>query len=156
MIWQLWILLGRLAYWISWPLLYVYIYGSRRTRVLVVCGEEVLVVRGWLGDGRWLLPGGGVHRKEPPAVGAQRELKEETGIEVHATELQKLLFDTPIRQRGLPFRLYAFSVELKTKPNLKRQKIEITDLAWKKWQELRDEQPNDTDIRHVLEAFYKE
>lgn len=156
MMWRLWLRVGRLTYWVAWPLLYVYLHGSKRTRVLVVHGDEVLVVRGWLGSGRWLLPGGGLHRHERPAEGASRELEEETGLAVNATELQPLISDEPIQQSSLSFRLYAFAVKLDKKPQLRRQRFEITQLAWMNWRTLRTEQSRDADVRRVLDAFFQE
>lgn len=42
-------------------------------------GEEILLVRHRYGD-LWVMPGGGVNRREAPAVAAARELLEETGL----------------------------------------------------------------------------
>ncbi|MBS0482279.1 MAG: NUDIX domain-containing protein [Proteobacteria bacterium] len=39
----------------------------------------VLLVRHSYGSGRWMLPGGGVGRRENPLAAAQRELREEVG-----------------------------------------------------------------------------
>lgn len=48
-------------------------------RVLAFDGEgRVLLVRHSYGSGRWLLPGGGIGRKETPVAAALRELAEET------------------------------------------------------------------------------
>lgn len=44
-------------------------------------------------DGKWTLPGGGLKFGEDPAVGAVRELEEETG---YATEIERLAFVSSI------------------------------------------------------------
>ena len=72
-------LAGKVIYWISWPVLAFHINGSKRTRLLVTNGNEFLAVKGWVSDGRWGLPGGGVHKNEEPIEALIREVKEETG-----------------------------------------------------------------------------
>src|SRR4051812_17481145 len=79
-------LLGTIAFWLSWPALWIYLRGSQRTRVLIVCDEEILLVRGWLSTGQWSLPGGGLHKNEDPVAGAQREVAEEVGISLTASQ----------------------------------------------------------------------
>lgn len=135
--------------------MFVYLFPSKRTRVLVVCDDEVLVVKGWMGSGRWGLPGGGLHRGEDPAEGALRELREETGIEVNATQLQSLYSKRNISEHGFRYSVHAYVLELKKKPKLTKQRLEITHLAWIRWQELHEDPKTDKTIKHMLTAFYK-
>lgn len=150
-----WHLLGRLAFWLSWPLLYVYLYRTSRTRVLVVYGDEVLVVKGWHGSGRWGLPGGGLHHGEEPANGAVRELKEETTIEVNATELQLLFENNAKRQHRLRYKVFAYVLQLKSKPKLKKQRLEITHLEWIQWRELYEDPKTDGMIKDMLAYWFR-
>ncbi len=95
----------------------------------MVCGHEVLVVKGWLGSGKWFLPGGGLHRNEDSIVGALRELNEEVGIQLNEGQLQ-YIGDGRIHTKGLQFAYEQFVAVLPTKPKLKMQKLEIIDMAW--------------------------
>lgn len=54
---------------------------------VVVDSDRVLLPH-WRGDGRWMLPGGGIDPGEDPADAAVREVLEETG---YAVELDGLL-----------------------------------------------------------------
>lgn len=151
---MLWVFTGRIAYWLSWPLLFVYLQRSERTRVLVACDDEVLLVRGWLGNGRWGLPGGGLHRNELPLAGAMRELREETGIEVSAADLQFLFSRNSVRRHGLSFRIHAYALVLANKPRLSKQKLEITHAKWLAKNELSEHLKTEEEVQTVLEAFY--
>ena len=56
----------------------------RGCRVLVLDGEErVLLIRHSYGSGHWMLPGGGLSRREDPETGARREVHEETAVLLH-------------------------------------------------------------------------
>jgi len=149
---------GKMVFILSWPVLYLYLSSSKRTRVMVVVDNEVLVVRGWIGDGGWSLPGGGLHRNETPEISAVRELKEETGIEVNETELQLIIDDQPVRRHGMSFRIFAYVIILKSKPALSRQKLEISELTWLNVNELEQiaKDHNYTDVASVLGAFNKQ
>lgn len=119
--------LGRCAYIAVWPILFVYLKFGERTRIIVTQGNHILLVKGWINDGKWSLPGGGLHRGEEPKKGALRELKEETGIVSH----QILLFGkATARNRGLQFKYYRFYVVIADKTAIKKQQLEIAEAAW--------------------------
>ena len=120
---------GRVAFWITWPASWLVLRWSHRTRLLLVCGDEFLVLRGWLGNGEWGLPGGGLHRREEPVAGLLREVKEETGISLRPDQV-KFAFDGLYKNQGLRFTYHSYTAEIDSKPNLKRQAKEIAEIAW--------------------------
>lgn len=124
-----WAWCGRLLYWLVWPALFLYLRGSARTRVLLVAEDHVLLVQGWLGDGRWSLPGGGLHRDEQALDGAVRETTEETGIRLSADQLQPLATER-CTSNGIPFQCYFFSASLDTRPEPHVQRGEIVAAEW--------------------------
>lgn len=126
---MLWVKIGIAIFWIGWPLIWLKLRKSRRTRVLVVCNQEILVVKTWIGDGKWSFPGGGLHRGETTNQGAKRELAEETGIKLPPKEFRKL-DDKQDGFRGLSFIADRFVVNLSKKPSTKPQLPEIIDISW--------------------------
>jgi 8-oxo-dGTP pyrophosphatase MutT (NUDIX family) len=127
---QVMILAGKILYWAGWPVSFASLYFSKRTRVLIICGQEVLVVKGWLGSGHWHTPGGGIHKGEAPVDGARRELKEEIGLTVKPEQLQHLFHKRITTRRRFSYDCYAFVLVLPVKPELKLQPNEIIDSAW--------------------------
>lgn len=53
-----------------------------RPRVAVVAKDEVLLVKSWVGTGRWELPGGSQKKGETNQEAARRELREEVGADL--------------------------------------------------------------------------
>jgi 8-oxo-dGTP diphosphatase len=126
---QVWRTVGRVSYWLSWPALYAYLRIGARARVYVVAGDQVLLVQGWLSDGRWMLPGGGLHRGEAPELGAVREVQEETGITLDPSQLE-LLRMTQLSYRGLKSSLYFFVARLERPLPVRPQWGEISAIQW--------------------------
>ena len=87
---KMYYLLVRIVYWLTWPLSGLYLHNSSRVRVLVVRGNEVLLVKSSYGSRRWSLPGGGVDRGESCMSAAVRELAEETGLDIDRSDLTML------------------------------------------------------------------
>ena len=121
--------LGMIAFWLGWPVLFFYLRYGKRTRVLLLCGDKVLVVRSWHGSGKWSLPGGGLHKGEDPKVGAVRELREETGIRLETDALQHLISGRQ-QTRGLSYDYICFSAVIQRELPVKPQMFEIADVAW--------------------------
>lgn len=121
--------LGVWIFWLTWPLLWVYLRWSYRTRLLIVCGNEFLVVRSWLGPGVYGLPGGGIEKGEKPIHGIIREVSEEIGLDIQAHQLKHLYSDVSHSQ-GFRFKYECFLFTLDKKPDLKLQANEIVDAQW--------------------------
>jgi 8-oxo-dGTP pyrophosphatase MutT (NUDIX family) len=126
---RLWTWIGRIAYWGIWPGSWLYLRGSRRTRLLLCCGDEILVVNNWLGAGKWNLPGGGLHTAEDPELGLLRELFEETGIQLKTSDLQ-LLAKEPYQIHGFHYSCTYFMAIVTEKPPSRRRRPEITEIMW--------------------------
>ncbi len=123
------VIIGRTAYWVGWPVLYFYLRGTTRTRVAIIAEGKILVARGWLGDGCWELPGGGVHKGEEILLGAVREVAEETGISLTTGQLYSLgSFEA--ENNKIKFISKAFYVKLPVQPLIRPQKNEIAELKW--------------------------
>ncbi len=120
---------GIVAYWLAWPLYQVYFRLGDRTRVVLVHDGKVLAMQQWIGTGRWSLPGGGLHRDEPPLDGALRELREETGICLAADQLE-YVGPERYRQYGQRFTFHVFVCSLPAPASLRRQWYEVAALEW--------------------------
>ncbi|HUD05364.1 MAG TPA: NUDIX hydrolase [Candidatus Saccharimonadales bacterium] len=121
--------LGVVAYWMVRPLLFLYLNESHRTRVIVVHDQKIAVVRAWLGDGKWSLPGGGIHKGELPEVSAARELKEETKLNLSPGDL-KFLSVEKITSHGITTSIHYFFYISPTLETLKAGRPEITSADW--------------------------
>lgn len=126
---KLWNIVGRIAYIVSYPALALYLRKDERARVVVVCEGHILLVKSWLDSGRWYLPGGGLHKAEDPAIGAARELVEETGLQFDVTDLSHVE-SFRYRDKLISYDCHAYRLELSKQPKLKLQAQEITDAAW--------------------------
>ena len=127
--------LGLAVYWLALPFWLIYFRLSERTRVLLVCGDKVLVITPWLGDSRWSMPGGGLHKGEDPAHGAVRELREEVGIQLAPEQLKLTGFEVHHRH-GYKYPYYQFVAQLPNEQSIKRQRHEIAEAVWIDYREL--------------------
>jgi 8-oxo-dGTP pyrophosphatase MutT (NUDIX family) len=128
-VFSLWRYAGRVAFLCSLPVLWVYLRGTARTRVLLTHKGTVLVVKNWLGNGEWSLPGGGLHGGEPAEIGARRELNEELHLQTSKIMLQSIAVE-PHMGKGFSYLCHYLTAECPTLPAIKRQRSEILEYAW--------------------------
>jgi len=121
---------GVVCFWLAWPLWFIYFRrGGTRSRVLVVCQQEILLVKGWLSSGSWGLPGGGTLKNEKVISSAIRELYEEVGIEAIEADVRSI--DTiKNTKNGLHYDAEYFMTRLSKKPTLRLRKSEISEAQW--------------------------
>ena len=146
---SIWRKFGIVLFWLSWPVLLVYLRGSQRTRMMIVCADEILVTKTWLGDGRWSLPGGGLHRGEGLVEGVIREVFEETGVQLVPSRVTYL--DSEIySSHGLKFQCHYYKTHVDEKPRISLQKFEISDAEWVQFRLQRNAQFS-PDILHAVQ-----
>lgn len=124
-------IVGRLAWWGGWPLMWLFLRNSERTRAVLTNEQgEILVVRGWVSSSsRWSLPGGGLHRGEKPLQGVLRETYEEVGVALEPEKLQSLGIISST-SKGLRLRLHVFTSQVTGSPELTLQRHEIAIARW--------------------------
>lgn len=126
---NIWQSIGKTTFWLGWPALFAYLYFSNRTRIVISYMDEVLLVKSWLGPGRWMLPGGGLHLREDTILGALREVREETGIELDPKQI-KFLEKRRVSDHGLSSKMFIYTIELLKRPAFRPQKLELLDVKW--------------------------
>ncbi|MDQ3064845.1 MAG: NUDIX domain-containing protein [bacterium] len=148
-----WTLLGGLIFWLAWPFWWMYFKRSpNRTRVIITDNTgRVLLVKGWLGDSSWGLPGGGVKRGESIKASACREIKEETGIEINQSDLITV-GDIKHSEHGLTYQAHFLKISLINAAEPTRSGIEIVSCDWFNDQQLKTTKLN-KDARYGLENF---
>lgn len=114
---------GRLLYPLLWA--FFALYTSTRTRGLVFDEKgKVLLVKNWIGNGKWDVPGGGLHHAESLQECLSREVYEETGLIIGPDNWK---FLAAHRQHLTDFTYFTAVVQFKEP---KRQRWEITDASW--------------------------
>jgi ADP-ribose pyrophosphatase YjhB (NUDIX family) len=142
---------GKVAFWLSLPLLYLYLHSSRRTRVVVVAEGQILLVKSWYGSGKWMLPGGGLHRGEDVQEGAIREVAEETAIRLLPEQLKA--FGSAVHHGyGLHYGYERFYAELPKLLVVTPQRHEISEAAWFPIEAI-DFNSVETDVIDTVEAW---
>lgn len=151
MVKKLWLKIGWIGFWLCLPALFVYLRRSNdRPRILVTNKDKVLLVRSWLGDGRWHLPGGGLKHNEDPKAGALRELFEETGLKIESSKVHARGKHQQINDL-LQFSYHLFEANSKDQTLPPHKTAEITAVAWVSRTEL---EPGNAQ-QHVLDALNK-
>jgi 8-oxo-dGTP pyrophosphatase MutT (NUDIX family) len=131
-----WQAVGRLIRWLLYPFIWLALKRTARTRLFLRSGDQLLLVKNWLGNGKWSLPGGGIKAGETPLLAVCREVFEETGLKI-APELLKPLFIATQEDTELSFPYHCFQAELTgERPEMSRRSLEIAELAWLPWQQL--------------------
>ncbi len=125
----LWRFIGIMAFWLSWPALYVRLRQTSRVRIVLIHQGKVLLVRNWYNSGQWQLPGGGIRDGETAKQAALREVTEEVGIDISADDIQQLSRQNRVVERGLSFDYQAFVTHVPS-PAFTVKKYEIVDGCW--------------------------
>ncbi len=86
------------------------------------------MIKNWLSDGRWALPGGGIAKNETISQALVREVKEEIGLDIGDIKKQ-LLTSGEWQTYNFGFKYLIYASEIKLLPKY-INKLEITEWSW--------------------------
>lgn len=121
--------INKFGFMLMKPFIVLLLLGTTRARALIICDDEILLVRDWLGSQRWNLPGGGVRKNEKPITGLIRELEEELNLGVQPKQLIQIM-KTEQNEFRVKFLAIIFQIKLKKKPKLTIKKNELIEAGW--------------------------
>lgn len=143
--------IGVVVFWLTWPLTYLYVRGTTRTRVLLVADDKVLLARVWHGTGSWKLPGGGVHGKESLKDAAVREVFEEVRVKIQPEQLQDL-GQKFHKEHGIPYTGQYYCVALPEVCAVEARMPEVLEAEWVPIESVFERRLGD-DSRYALSAY---
>ncbi len=122
----------RLLYFIKFWLLRM--LGSEKdiggVRVILIRNGRVVLLRHWLSQNVWTLPGGGINKGETPSEAGKREVWEETGYKVNSFDGQLGIYRGRMGEKDSAIVLYTEDFEggMKWLPNLEVMERGLFDL----------------------------
>ncbi len=123
----------KVGFMLLWPGLFLYFFGSRRTRTILLHEDEILLVQDGLrffNEGEsWTLPGGGIKRGEDVQVAAVREVREELGITIEPNAVT-LLSEQQSGGYGLTYHAYFLLYKCTAKPEIGTLSHELRTARW--------------------------
>lgn len=131
MVMTMWRRIGIAAYKLLLPVIKLYAAHTKpRTRLLIIANNEVLLVKNWLSNDRWALPGGGLESGEEPVHAAIREVYEELGVAIEPEALKELGLHHSTGNDGLQSAFYLYVYETVDRPSVTLRRYEIMDASW--------------------------
>lgn len=114
--------------------LYNFVVRTKRVRVILRRPDErILLVVNAVGDRRWVLPGGGAHRREKLEVAAAREIREELSLHIDTRNLE---YVGEIRTNGYDAPIFVAELTEAQVPQIKHDKYEIYATMWSSTEDL--------------------
>lgn len=143
-------------FWVTWPVSYLRLARSERTRVLVIAGgSKVLLLKSWHAPYKWTLPGGGIKPGEDIITSAARELYEETSVALGVENFQKLGKATFV-DRGLKFRCHYYVATVSKPYHIQPNPPEVLEVRWVPLQEIENgDVAFGTDTAYAVTAWRK-
>lgn len=129
---------GLAVHWCGWPFWYLVLRNTNRVRVVVVCGDYVLLERSFVSSRAWGLPGGGMRPHESAADAAQRELYEETRIHIAGNDLRQL-GDEQVVDVMIRYHAHYVVVQVdRAVMDMAVPRLEVAELCWVRRDELQN------------------
>lgn len=144
--------LGRTAYWLLLPARRLYRSDKPRSYAVIEHGEKILLVKNWLGSGAWSLPGGGAKTGESNEDALIRELHEETGLNIDKKQIKIILKGSHDREFGKK-RFIIYKVNLKEKPKVFINRLEIIESMWADKNKLNAFAPASYELKEVAKII---
>ncbi len=127
---------GRLLDFVTRPLLRIYFRRTKRAYLVVLKDKDVLLLKNWLSDGKWALPGGGLSKLESAEAAVLREVEEELNLRLTKNDL-RLLLNGKWQTHGYNF-YYSVFVTTAQIDHFVIRGLEITDARWVKLEDLNE------------------
>lgn len=117
------------VFYFLWPVLWLYMRASKRARIVIRHGDDVLFVMPRIGTGKWQLPGGGIKRGESAQAAAIREVNEELRLELDI-DMLKLVDRQEVVEDHIPYNATLLHYDYQQQPTVRLQRFENSAFRW--------------------------
>lgn len=126
--------LKRLLLYYSYPIAksYWFIFRPKTfgAKVIITCGDEVLLIRHSYASNNWTFSGGGIEAGETPEQAATREIKEELSIDLIQTPKLLGKVESTIEYKRDTIHVLTVELNQETKKRIQIDQVEITESKW--------------------------